>query len=388
MAYSLRGSVGNNGNNFTDDIVVVQVLLNIVPEAKGGASPRLTSMGQDTPQLRSAIATFQARNTSYRDGRIDKDGTTWKTLLKMAQDALGSAPLPPLPTPPPQSTSLLTPLETPEWGDWGWKDLPLLGNPFAVRTSWPLIFGGAAKRPMKTYAFATRTGSKVKFLGVAVPADCVPKAYLIYFRHSASGTDYPNKQTMVQKGLGDYLTGRMQISQQISASGRDVAAVVPMSLGGLGEFESNEAFITQCLTEIDKFITKTDRPLPDLLAASYSDGIGKLSNFLNACPGLKGRLKAVYDFDGMLVTRFSAVKLSNLPGAQVNRYVGTTLPPRQPNETDERYLSRTMGASPSLIPLPKSRWKNYNVQAALADMWWLHYFIPSCMLQHGLSTLL
>lgn len=390
MGYALRGRVGAGGDNFPDDIVVVQVLLNLVPENKSGASPRILSVGQDTPQLRSAIVTFQTRNTPYRDGRIDPGGLTWRTLLKMAQEALGANPLPPLPVPPPQpqpqSANLLRKLDTPVWGDWGWKDLPLLANPPAVRSAWPLQFGGAAKRPMNTYAFATPPGSHVKYIGVASPADCpAPKAYLIYFRHTATPTDYPNEQTMVEKGLGDYLTGRMQIAPQISASGRDVAAVVPMAIGGLGEFESKESFISQCLVEIDSFLTNAERQLPPLLLACYSDGIGKMAEFFKNCPRLRDRVRAVYDFDGMLVSRFRGITLSSIKGAQVTRYVGTTLPARRPKETDEQYLNRNMAAYPSIVPLPRSRWKSYNVNAVLDDMWWLHYFIPSCMLQHGLT---
>ena len=347
----LEGSVGAGGRNLVNDILWVQVLLNLVPAAKGGASPQLTSFGQDTAELRRAIVMFQIRNTRFRDGKIDPDGPTWKALVAAAKQALNGSPFPPLPKPvpgpsppkPAKDGDLLRLIEQPNWSDWGFHDLPLLANTLTVRNDWVMNFGGAAGGSMKTFAYETKPGSGVRYIGVALPSSCTaPKAYLIYFRHSASGTDYPQGKDLLEKGVGDYLMGRMQIAKQIGASGKQVAALVPIASPGLGrnEFQSNEAFVMQCLAEIDKNITGAERELPPLLVASYSDGLGPMHDFLNSCKNLRKKVRAIYDMDGLLVVRFRGVMLSDVTGSQVFRYAGTSSPPLDSKQDKQAYIVR------------------------------------------------
>ena len=402
MDPQLQYSVGAAGRNLATDILKVQMLLNLVPAAKWGASPKLTSFGQDTEELRRAIRTFQSHNTPFRDGKIDPGGPTWKALLAAATQALAGAPFPPLPQPlpappkPPADSNLLTLIDTPTWGDWGFRDLPLLANTLTVRNDWEMNFGGPPGGSVKTLAFQAKEGAGVRYIGAALPSGCTrPKAYLIYFRHSASGTDYPGGKDVLEKGIVDYLVGRMQIAKQVGASGKDVAALVPMARPGVGlnEFTSNQTFVSECLAEIDKTITGAERELPPILLASYSDGLGPMHDFLNACKNLRQKVRAIYDMDGLLVVRYRGITLTDVTGAQVFRYVGSSSPPLGPKQDKQAYIVRCMSQHPGIVPLPYSRWVNYGPHLAdavpgdnTAHTWWLHYFIPACMLQHGLEN--
>ena len=142
-------------------------------------------------------------------------------------------------------------IKTPAWRT-RQTGLPLLFSPPAMDAVWEIDFGGKPKRDMSLFAFETRPGSKAQFIGVAVPKGIVPKAYLIVFRHSAQAKDFPDKdKDLLELGIGDYLIGRMQVSQQVAASSKDVAAVVPIAMGGSGEFETSETFVRECLQQID-----------------------------------------------------------------------------------------------------------------------------------------
>lgn len=300
-------------------------------------------------------------------------------------------------------THVLQRIATPTWENHGDHDLPLLGAPSALHTRWLIDFGGVANRDMETFAFETRPQSIVKFIGVAVPKGSVPSAYLICFRHSAQQKDYPNGAGLLTKGVGDYLTGRMQFSQQISTSGKDIAVVVPVAIGGSGEFESDQKFISQCLQEIETELFNVSRPLPPLLLASNSDGLLKMARFIQNCPQLVVQVKAIYDFDGSRVIAAAGITLAG-GKARVFRYDGSNALQPAKGESELAFLSRTLMANPARIPLPYDRWEKHfrflpNIKQKLADsktpvneksMWrermhdWLHHFIPTCMLTHGL----
>lgn len=275
---------------------------------------------------------------------------------------------------------------TPVWQNHGDHDLPLLTLPEDLRTTWIMDFKGAANRAMTTYAFETKPGSTVKYIGVTAPSGSAPDAYLIYFRHSARGSDYPNGAGLLEKGVGDYLEGRMQVSRQISASGKNVAAVVPVAVGGSGEFESSEEFVTKCLQEIDRELTGTTRTLPPLLLASNSDGIQKMNTFLTSCKGLVGKVKAIYDFDGSKVIAARGISLAGVIKGRVFRYDGSGALTANQKESEASFLLRTLNSNPARIPLPFSRWVNHGWYHGTGDPNYLHHFIPTCMLHHGLAS--
>ncbi len=281
-------------------------------------------------------------------------------------------------------THVLSRIPTPKWENWGDHDLPLLSNPSAVQTTWMLDCQGTPTRAMETAAFETRSQSTVKFVGVTYPKGTVPAAFLICFRHTAKATDFPNAGVLLRRGVGDYLTGRMQLARQISASGKNVVAVVPVAVGSSGEFENNEQFVTSCLKEINKELF-SGSVLPPLLLACNSDGIEKMHRFLINCPGLRAKVKAIFDLDGSKVIAARGITLSGT-GAQVFRYSGLNAPPQGKTESEIAYLNRTMGASPAWIPLPLSRWEKHGRYNGPNDANWLHHFIPTCMVQHGLAT--
>jgi hypothetical protein len=51
-----------------------------------------------------------------------------------------------------------------------------------------------------------------------------------------------------------------------------------------------------------------------------------------------------------------------------------------------------MNQSTKVVPLPKSRWVNhphypeFDLNPGWANAWWMHFWIPSCMLAHGLAN--
>lgn len=291
-----------------------------------------------------------------------------------------------------------------------WKtrdgNLPLLPAASNVKTQWAIAFSGVPSAEMVTYAFETKPKSTAKYVGVTVPKGGRPDAYLLYFRHSAQAKDYPGGAGLLEMGVGDYLEGRMQLSRQISASGKRVAAVVPIAIGGSGEFESSEAFVRQALADIDKELYGSGGALPPLLLACNSDGITKLNSFIDNCPGLARTAKAIYDFDGSHLRSGPAVHKAGA-GTLVIRYDGPAAARPARGEAQTAFLARMMGAKPSRVPLPYDRWAggagvppHGRYKAASAEPAdpkqkdpyrqerhnWLHHHIPTCMLTHALSV--
>jgi len=297
-------------------------------------------------------------------------------------------------------------LQTPKWQT-RHENLPTLADPNELRTEWRLRFGRGPQREMETYAFEVTPKAVVRYIGVAVPKGVRPTAWLIYFRHTAQAKDFSNN--LLEMGAGDYLVGRMQVVKQIALSGKNVGAIIPVAIGSSGEFAGNQPFVTQCLHEIESSIYGTSTK-PSLLAASNSDGIFQLQNFLKGCPGLVARLKGVYDFDGSHRIGTDGITLA-VKGARTFRYEGRRSPtpamiPR--NETDEGFLTRRMSQNPARVPLALSRWRDHerfkevrpfdnprtrlrkgdinNEAHTVTDFNWLHHHIPTCMLHHGLVS--
>jgi murein DD-endopeptidase MepM/ murein hydrolase activator NlpD len=77
MCASIKGSVGKNGNNFVEDVLIVQKLLNNkikIPYAL------LTLNGICDSEMVATIERFQQEFMQYPDGRIDPNGLTIKKL--------------------------------------------------------------------------------------------------------------------------------------------------------------------------------------------------------------------------------------------------------------------------------------------------------------------
>ncbi|MCB1805056.1 MAG: hypothetical protein KDK04_05490 [Candidatus Competibacteraceae bacterium] len=279
-------------------------------------------------------------------------------------------------------THLLHRLSTPRWETRS-GPLPLLASPAALAQRALLEWGGNSPREMATFAFETRPGSAAKFIGVAVPKNARPSAYLIYFRHTARANDYPGGAKLLSLGIGDYFEGRMQICRQVAASGKNVAVILPIALHSSGEFESNATFITQCLKEIqNNLFDGADGPL---LLACNSDGIIKMNAFLKNCPGLLKKVLAIYDFDGSRVIAARSISLMGQK-ARVIRYDGEGALKPLLHEPVNIFLARTMTMNPARVPLAHERWISHpNYPQARPDEHWLHHYIPTCMLHHGLS---
>jgi len=295
---------------------------------------------------------------------------------------------------------------------WKTRDvsMPMLSNPMDVGREWDIRFGGRTDNPMKNFAFETRPGSLNEFVGVTVPAKGRPKAWLIYFRHTAHKKDFEGD--LLEMGAGDYLIGRFQVAPQIAASGKSVGAIIPVGYqaSGQGEFATNQGFATQAIAQIEANIYGSSTPNIPLLAASYSDGIFSLNAFLSNCPGLRARLKAIYDFDGSYHLAAGGISL-NVAGVRTFRYDGAHSPTAlaaQKFPSDEAFLKTVMTPNPAHVPLALSRWRlhrqfreirpYYNPIQRLKkgdtsleaknepDRKWMHHRIPTCMLHHGLIS--
>lgn len=90
MVLSTKGSVGASGNNWFEEIKLVQALLNNVPPEKGGPQRKLAVDASPGPLTIAAIKRFQQANGCVVDGRIDARGQTIRELIA-AQVASGKA---------------------------------------------------------------------------------------------------------------------------------------------------------------------------------------------------------------------------------------------------------------------------------------------------------
>ena len=393
---TLTGSVGRNGQNFGPDILAVQGLLAVAFAKNGGGTLFApTELGQDTPKLGDAIKRFQEfQKLPLPDGKVDRDKNTWKKLLEVA----AKPPGPPLP-PTPAAGQLLARIPgAPSWEAWGSAPLPLLMGNKAPETDWELQFGGSASGvSMGSRAYVCDKSLGTPHVGVGFQEGVKPSAYLLYFHHSIGqeAAAYSSNEVRFRKGIGDYMIGRMKGLDQIAMSGKRVCLVVPEpTFAGQGVFDRKEDLVTRVLKEIDADLTGETRDLPPLLVASYSDGLGSLNNFMLNSPNLRKQVKGLYDFDGKLVVRFASISLGAWAkgGAKVFRYVGNSSPGMIKGEAPLAYVQRHISQTPKIIPLPKARWVNhplfgkFKTDSAWANQWWLHFYIPSCMLSHGLAN--
>jgi hypothetical protein len=76
----IGNSVGFGGLNRPTDVIVVQTLLNLVPQSQGGPSPRLPPDGVAGAPTLAAIRQFQERNLGSATGRVDPNSATLQRL--------------------------------------------------------------------------------------------------------------------------------------------------------------------------------------------------------------------------------------------------------------------------------------------------------------------
>jgi hypothetical protein len=306
------------------------------------------------------------------------------------------------------ATHFLRRLPTPKWQT-RQENLPTLANPSELDRQWRLKFGsGGGGREMDTHAFEAAPNARTRYIGVTIPKGVRPTAWLIYFRHTPQEKDFSGN--LLELGIGDYLVGRMQVVKQVALSGKNVGVVLPIAnFRAQTEFASNQAYVTQCLREIETSLFGSSIT-PSLLAASNSDGLFLLRDFLRSCPALLPRLKAIYDFDGSHHVASGGITLA-VKGVRTFRYDGRLSPTPETwpaHETEDVFLRRTMGQNPTRVPLALSRWREHNrfkevrpnddpnvrpkkgnpdnEAHTTKDFNWLHHHIPSCMLQHGLAS--
>lgn len=96
MVQRIGASVGRSGGvNRAADVRIVQGLLNNVPPASGGPSPKLQVDGLCGPRTLDAIQKFQTRHFGMggADGRVDPTG---RTLAKLNEFDLVAPDFPPL----------------------------------------------------------------------------------------------------------------------------------------------------------------------------------------------------------------------------------------------------------------------------------------------------
>ena len=84
MLLVMNGSVGASGKNSSDDVRLVQSLLNNVAPHRGGAAPKLAVDGRGGPLTIAAIRKFQTLNLAgFADGRVDAPGSTIRLLAQL-----------------------------------------------------------------------------------------------------------------------------------------------------------------------------------------------------------------------------------------------------------------------------------------------------------------
>jgi hypothetical protein len=102
---TISASVGLRGMNRLDDVRTVQALLNLVPPAEGGPSPKLKLDGICGRLTNGAIERLQAKKWGWArvTTKVDPGGATWQLLLTYDQSADPSPAAPaPAPAAPPE----------------------------------------------------------------------------------------------------------------------------------------------------------------------------------------------------------------------------------------------------------------------------------------------
>jgi hypothetical protein len=395
MALSLDKSVGKSGGiNKTRDVVIVQTLLGAYFSKQGPAGAAVVAkwtFAAYNSALGDAIAKFQAEQRfPVQDGRIDPGGRSWRKLIEL----IGELPIPPIPNVPDQPPPALLTIQRQDPGYTGTEfDARQLAMPDDVTRSWPIQFGGSAERTMVHWYYECPANAKTFYIGVCLPQGVRdPDAYLIYFHHPIIQDPSPYKSRIdhLKFGIGDYLFGRFQLARQVATSGKNICLVIPSpDFAMQGEFLTNEKFAIEALKQIDSDVLGI--PSNDhapLILAGYSGGAKDLGRFMSGMPTLASKVKAVYDFDGDWIRDFRNTTFGSMAakGVQVIRYKGGTAPEPSGSVDPDRSLAMTVAGNPMNVPLPASRWRSHARFPKRPDGWWMHHYIPTCMLKHALRA--
>ncbi len=402
MAVELSAAVGTSpAPNFPQDVALIQAFfLAYLTQRK---SPLLKDATKWVPgvyddTLGKVIKWFQGiRFLPKIDGRIDRGGGTWRAILDVVKKTPGLI-IPGWinpPSPPTQEEFVKRTERTAGYLATR-QVLPQLFRPSSLSNKWEMDWGATASGGVTDWYYECRRSARCQFIGVAAPSNLIdPDAYLVFFHHPIVQEPgfYNSRQSFLDWGIGDYMIGRMQIMRQLALSRRRIAVVVPAPvIGGHSEFTTDEEFVSRALARIDSDILGIEsRNFPDLLLAGYSGGLKDLDDFFKNMPNLRKKVRAVFDFDGALVTGQRSISLTNWAqaGAQVLRYKGIHSPNLPVGENELAFISRASVGNPATVPLHISRWgKHDNVKqaATMTPMWWLHHYIPTCMLQHALAS--
>lgn len=87
METGILAAVGASKTNNDVDVEVIQRLLNRVPPAQGGATPRLAEDGDCGPKTIAAIRKFQQTALGFQDGVVDPFKATHRKLIDIAGNA-------------------------------------------------------------------------------------------------------------------------------------------------------------------------------------------------------------------------------------------------------------------------------------------------------------
>ncbi|PZU85554.1 MAG: hypothetical protein DI527_21115 [Chelatococcus sp.] len=401
MAVELSGAVGRgSAGNAPRDVGLVQAFFTAylahIRDPQLAIAAGWTAMVYD-PSLGDIIAWFQTRRRlPVVDGRIDRGGRTWREILTVIRTT------PQLvipgwvdPQPGPTQDFVKRTDRSSGFQDTA-QSLPQLLFPSRLSTHWEMEWGAATDAPVDFWYYECPSSARCQFIGVAAPANLVDAdALLIFFHHPIHQEPgkYDSRQSYLDWGIGDYMIGRMQVMRQLALSGKRVAVVVPAPVqGGRTEFTSDESFVRRALARIDSDMLgiETD-DFPDLILAGYSGGLKDLDDFYNNMPTLRSKVRAVIDFDGALVGPLAKINLRNWAtlGAQVLRYKGSASPLPGPKDDKGAFLNRVMTGNPRTIPLAFERWARHDniwQAKAMQPTWWMHHYIPTCMLQHALVS--
>lgn len=391
MALVITRSVGFGGVNLPADVGVIQGALNLVPRTRGGPNAALTLDGLCGPLTIGAIRLMQtALRVPAIDGRIDPLGATLAALMQLLA-SLGVDPAKPAPA------VLQRVLPTPAWGLLS-KPQALLSDSAHVAGTFKLNFNGDthAGDTLPTWAWRLADQPAAHVVATAPTGTKNPKAYLIYFHHDAFRGGLVN-------GMGDMLTGRFQIRNQLALSQKEVVALVPEPGEGIRLFTglakasasvpaAGEQRLLQALRQIDREVcgTTQERELPMLLLACYSSGLRHIKVFVDNCPTLAAKVRFVYDFDGMLMADQSwqsDFASCAAPDRVLVRYIGDRSPPLRKGETEQQWLARYPTTAPPdmrYVCLPQGRWVKRPHFSQVQEN--LHGQMPSCTLHHALGT--
>jgi hypothetical protein len=88
----INNSVGTEGVNAPDDVMLVQSLLNLAPPESGGPNQPLDVDGEVGPATIAAISQFQQVQFAFADGLVEPDSETMARLNELTEDETSEEP--------------------------------------------------------------------------------------------------------------------------------------------------------------------------------------------------------------------------------------------------------------------------------------------------------